>query len=105
MLIGRRMPPPIETAQSEAQAGFTVETNADGVAPTIELPEGTYVQPEGQPTAPSETAREPPVRKKPSLTEQPTEASLGVCPKCGRPVYNTNIGKTEQGQPYHKECV
>ena len=39
-----------------------------------------------------------------TLKPEPEELPLGICPKCGKPVYDSNIGKTEGGRPYHKEC-
>ena len=39
-----------------------------------------------------------PVEKKPKAER------LGVCPVCGQPVYDDDIGKTENGKPYHKAC-
>jgi len=38
------------------------------------------------------------------LQKKPKADRLGVCPICGQPVYDDNVGKTENGKPYHKEC-
>jgi len=38
------------------------------------------------------------------IEKKPKAERLGICPICGQPVYDDNIGKTENGKPYHKEC-
>ena len=38
------------------------------------------------------------------LQKKPKPDKLGMCPVCGQPVYDDNIGKTENGKSYHKEC-
>jgi len=43
-----------------------------------------------------------PPEPEPQRTVQDDE--LGICPVCGKPVYDSNIGKTEGGKPYHKGC-
>jgi len=36
--------------------------------------------------------------------KKPKADRLGLCPVCGQPVYDDNIGKTENGKPFHKQC-
>jgi Zn finger protein HypA/HybF involved in hydrogenase expression len=84
--------PPLET---EFEPRNTPPFNKPPESPLESDKEPAYTGTFNKPSAPF---------NKPPEEQLPPEEPLGLCPKCGKPVFDSNIGKTENGQPYHKEC-
>ena len=93
-----------------------MEIGTDGPAPFNEPTPQQPTPPLESEPEPLESDKEPeytgtfnkpfnkPVRVPQSAAEPTEEQPLGICPVCGKPVYDSNIGKTEDGKSYHKEC-